>query len=177
VVLIGHSMGGVIATAYAQRADPRLAALVLSGPVIGGNPAFESLLTMDPIPDVPIDPSILSRDDEVGRAYAADPLIWHGPFKRPTLEALFAMIAKIQAGPGLGSLPTLWLHGDQDALAPLEATRAAIDTVRGDELEEHVYPGALHEIFNETNRDEVLGDVTAFIDRALERERVPGMQV
>jgi alpha-beta hydrolase superfamily lysophospholipase len=28
-----------------------------------------------------------------------------------------------------------------------------------------MYPGAMHEIFNETNKDEVLGDVTDFIGR------------
>jgi len=30
-------------------------------------------------------------------------------------------------------------------------------------FEEKVYPGAAHEIFNETNKDEVLADMTAFI--------------
>jgi alpha-beta hydrolase superfamily lysophospholipase len=80
------------------------------------------------------------------------------------------MIAEIQAGPQLGTLPTLWIHGEQDALAPLEPTRVAIEGVRGDRLEQHIYPGALHEIFNETNRDEVLGDVTSFIDQVLARE-------
>ena len=37
---------------------------------------------MDEIPDVPLDPETLSRDPEVGAAYAADELVWHGPFKR-----------------------------------------------------------------------------------------------
>src|SRR4051812_8114095 len=36
--LIGHSMGGLIATRYAQRHGDELAALVLSGPAVGGNP-------------------------------------------------------------------------------------------------------------------------------------------
>src|SRR5512141_1608265 len=41
VALIGHSMGGLIATRYAQRFGDELSALVLSGPVVGANPAFE----------------------------------------------------------------------------------------------------------------------------------------
>src|SRR5215208_6183994 len=118
VVLIGHSMGGLIATRYAQRFGEELTALVLSGPVIGGNPAFEQLLAMDPIPHVPIDPAVLSRDAAVGEAYAAD-----------------------------------------DQLVPLDATRPAIERLRGAKFEEHVYDGARHEVFNETNRDEVLDDV------------------
>jgi alpha-beta hydrolase superfamily lysophospholipase len=34
-------------------------------------------------------------------------------------------------------------------------------------LQEKVYASARHEIFNETNKEEVLADVTGFIDRAL----------
>ena len=84
-MLIGHSMGGLVATRYAQLHGSELAALVLSGPAIGGNPGIEALLAMDPIPDLPIDPSTLSRDPEVGRTYLEDPLVWHGPFRRATL--------------------------------------------------------------------------------------------
>jgi len=168
VALIGHSMGGIIATRYVQRraADPegnQLAALVLSGPVIGGNPGFQMLLSMDPIPEVPIDPATLSRDPAVGEAYAADELVWHGAFKRETLEALFRAIDEIAAGPGFGSLPTLWIHGELDALAPMEQTRPAVERVKGDVFEERVYEGAQHEVFNETNKDEVLADVTGFL--------------
>jgi alpha-beta hydrolase superfamily lysophospholipase len=34
-------------------------------------------------------------------------------------------------------------------------------------LEQRIYPGARHEIFNEINRDEVLDDVIGFVQRAL----------
>jgi alpha-beta hydrolase superfamily lysophospholipase len=166
VVLIGHSMGGIIAARYAQQHGGELAALVLSGPAIGGNPGFEMLLSMDPIPEIPIDPETLSRDPAVGAAYAADELVYHGAFKRETLEAMFASIGAIAAGPRF-EMPTLWIHGEEDALAPLEVTRAAFGKVAGDDAEFRVYDGARHEIFNETNQDEVLGDVTAFVDRSL----------
>lgn len=167
VVLIGHSMGGIVATRFAQFRAGRLAALVLSGPAIGGNPAIEALLTMDPIPEVPIDPSTLSRDPEVGRAYMEDPLVWHGPFRRATLAAMFAAIRAIGEGPSLGALPTLWLHGEDDALIPLAETRAAVERIGGERLESIIYPGARHEVLNETNRSEVLAAVTSFIDRVL----------
>jgi alpha-beta hydrolase superfamily lysophospholipase len=167
VVLIGHSMGGIVATRYAQRHPSELAALVLSGPAIGGNPELEALLATGPVPDVPIDPSVLSRDPEVGRAYMDDPLVWHGPFRRATLEALFAAVRAIAAGPRLGPLPMLWVHGEDDKLTPLAETRPAMERVRGERFEAIIYPGARHEVFNETNRDEVLAAVTSFIDRAL----------
>jgi alpha-beta hydrolase superfamily lysophospholipase len=162
-VLVGHSMGGIIATRYAQQHRDELAALVLSGPAIGGNPALIGLLELDPIPDVPIDPAILSNDPAVGEAYAADPLVYHGPFRRETLLAMGGAIEAIAAGPSLGDLPTLWIHGELDQLAPLEHATAAVDTIKGSALQSKVYPGAQHEIFNETNQDEVLADVVRFV--------------
>ena len=53
--------------------------------------------------------------------------------------------------------------------APLAPTRAAIDRIRGDQLEEQIYPGARHEILNETNREEVLDEVASFLDGVVSR--------
>jgi alpha-beta hydrolase superfamily lysophospholipase len=168
VVLIGHSLGGLIATRFVQRDQPELAALVLSGPLIGGNPQIEALLAMDPLPDIPIDPSILSRDPAVGEAYANDPLVYHGPLQRETLTAISTAAREVRAGPNFGDLPTLWIHGEEDFLVPLDVTNEAVQIVRGTKLEEHIYSGARHEVFNETNRDEVLDDVVRFLRRELE---------
>ncbi len=166
VVLIGHSMGGLVATRYAQR-GVALDALVLSGPVIGGNPDIAALLELPELPEVPLDPSLLSRDPAVGEAYAADELVYHGPFQKVTLEAMFAAADAVRTGDRLGDVPTLWLHGELDALAPLAATRPVFERSAAPHAEEKVYPGAQHEIFNETNQDEVLDDVVAFLERAL----------
>jgi alpha-beta hydrolase superfamily lysophospholipase len=169
VAMLGHSLGGIVATRFVQRGDHGLSALVLSGPVIGGNPDFEGLLALDPIPDVPIDPAMLSRDPAVGEAYANDPLVYHGPLSRTTLESLFGAVDKIAAGPDLGALPTLWVHGEEDPLAPLAVTRDAIERIRGERLEEHIHPGARHEVLNETNREDVLDEVASFLDAVTPR--------
>src|SRR4051812_4680603 len=165
--LIGHSMGGLIAARYGQRYGEELAALVLSAPAVGGNPEIEALAALDPIPDVPIDPAVLSRDPEVGRAYAEDPLVYHGPFRRETLLGFGAAVAAVAEGGTFGDLPTFWIHGADDQLVPLVHTRPAIEAVRGERFEEKIYPGARHEVFNETNRDEVLDDVVAFLRRSV----------
>ncbi len=162
VVLLGHSMGGLIATRYAQQHAEKLTALVLSGPVIGGNPGFAQLLEMDPIPEIPIDPAALSRDPAVGEAYGADELVYHGPFRRETLLAMFGAVEHVAAGPKL-ELPVLWLHGELDELAPYDVSGEAAAKIRTPSWQEKMYPGAMHEILNETNKDEVIGDVLAFI--------------
>ncbi|MYR41316.1 alpha/beta hydrolase [Streptomyces sp. SID5910] len=169
VVVLGHSMGGLIASRYAQRHPEGLTALVLSGPVIGDWELPRRLLALDEIPDTPISPSSLSRDPAVGAAYAADPLVWHGPMKRPTLEAFVRTLETVAKGGDVGRLPLLWVHGDDDRLVPLPGSRAGVEQLSGGDLTERIYPGARHEVFNETNRAEVFADVTRFLDGVLAR--------
>ena len=163
VVLIGHSMGGMIAARYAQRYGSELAAVVLSGPVLGHWATVDSLLAADEMPDTPIDPSTLSRDPEVGRAYVADPLVWHGPFERATVQALKICLDTITAAGSVDSVPVLWLHGEDDRLVPLDGTATGWSSFAGRSSSSKFYPGARHEIFNETDRDEVLDDVVGFV--------------
>jgi alpha-beta hydrolase superfamily lysophospholipase len=167
-VLVGHSMGGNIAARFVQlHHGTRLRALVLSGPVLGGNPEVFALADHEPIPNVPVDPGVLSRDSSVGVAFAADPLVYHGPYRRRTIEAYRESVARIASGGSLGPVPTLWIHGENDQLAPLNLTRAAIERVKGPDFQEIVYQGARHEIFNETNREQVIADLLSFLSKAL----------
>lgn len=167
VILIGHSMGGMIAARYTQRYGEQLAAAVLSGPVLGSWQTVDELLPLETIPSTPIDPAALSRDDAVGRAYEADPLVWHGDFKRPTLQGLSDAMATIDAAGSIGDLPLLYLHGEEDQLVPIGPSLAGLETLRGGATEVITYPGARHEIFNETDRSQVLADVIAFARRVL----------
>jgi alpha-beta hydrolase superfamily lysophospholipase len=167
IVMVTHSMGGMIGLRYVERHPGELAGLVASGPILGAPALMGQLLALDRIPDVPIDPAVLSRDEAVGRAYADDPLVWHGPFKRPTVVALTVFLLAIALDARLITTPVLWLHGAEDQLVLVEETRRGIEALRaaGADIEERIYPGARHEVFNETNRDEVLADTAAFVER------------
>lgn len=168
LVLVGHSMGGLIAARYAQRYAGEPAALVLSGPVIGAWELPGRLLAFDEIPDTPVSPAALSRDPAVGAAYAGDPLVWHGPMKRPTLEAFVRTLETVAEGGGIGRLPLLWLHGEDDRLVPLPGSRVGVERLGGDRVTERIYPGARHEVFNETNKAEVFADLLRFLDDVLD---------
>ncbi|WP_028659822.1 alpha/beta hydrolase [Nocardioides insulae] len=167
VVLVGHSMGGMIAARYAQRFGSGLAAVVLSGPVLGKWAAASALLEAEEIPDAPIDPATLSRDPAVGAAYVADPLVWHGSFKRPTVAGMAAMLETIDSAGRVDTCPVLWLHGEEDPLVPYDGSAAGWATYAGAGAESKSYPGARHEIFNETNREDVLVDLLDFVHRQL----------
>ncbi|MFY4720912.1 alpha/beta hydrolase [Streptomyces sp. LaBMicrA B280] len=169
LVLVGHSMGGLIAARYAQLHREELAALVLSGPVIGAWELPGRLLALPEIPDTPISPGALSRDPAVGAAYAADPLVWHGPMKRPTLQAFTRTLDAVAAGGGVAGTPVLWLHGDDDRLVPLSGSRPGVERLADGDLTERIFPGARHEVFHETVREEAFAEVTRFLERVLAR--------
>jgi alpha-beta hydrolase superfamily lysophospholipase len=40
-------------------------------------------------------------------------------------------------------------------------------------VEQHVYPEARHEVFNETNRDEVVGDLVTWLEARLDEAPRP----
>ncbi|GAB2762288.1 alpha/beta hydrolase [Streptomyces bullii] len=168
VVMVGHSMGGLIAARYAQRYGAELAALVLSGPVIGQWETPRRLLAHaevhGEIPDVPISPAALSRDPAVGAAYAADPLVWHGPMKRPTVQAFARTLETVAKDGAVRGLPLLWLHGEDDRLVPLPGSRVGVEELSGGAATVRIFPGARHEVFNETDRELVFADLKDFLD-------------
>jgi alpha-beta hydrolase superfamily lysophospholipase len=168
IVLIGHSMGGLIATRYAQQYGDGIAALVLSAPLVG-NPGTGALLALEPLPEIPIDPTVLSRDELVQKAYATDPLIYHGGFKRATLAAMAAALLDAALDAQLVRGPVLWQHGEDDQLIPLAGSRRLIEQLRNAQVTARHYPGARHEIFNELGRDEILEDTARYIDDVVRR--------
>jgi alpha-beta hydrolase superfamily lysophospholipase len=169
ILLVGHSMGGLLATIFVQEAGRPVDALVLSSPLLGANPALEALLDLEQIPEVPIDPSVISRDEKEQDAYLDDPMIYHGPFRRETLEGLVTTIARARDGAGFGDLPVLWIHGTGDMLVPYELTAATMEILSGPGTEPKTYDEARHELFHETSHEETYKDVLEFIARQFPR--------
>jgi alpha-beta hydrolase superfamily lysophospholipase len=169
VVMVAHSMGGLIGALYAQRHGGELAGLVLSAPSIGLAAVLAPVLVQLPegveLPDEPIDPAVLSRDPSIGKAYANDPLVWHGGWKRVTLEAFLAANEAIDAGPGFGELPLLYIHGEADQLVPMAVAQPAVHRLAGDDFAEEIVPEARHETFNELEKEGTIGLVADFAER------------
>jgi alpha-beta hydrolase superfamily lysophospholipase len=171
VVLLGHSMGGLIALSYVLSARPRPDLLALSAPALGASipaplrsiaPALARLAPRAKVP-APITGDLLATDPAVGEAYDADPLI-----VRTTTPALgAALIRQMQwANANLDrlDLPTLVLHGADDQIVPARSTRAMADLPL---VTRRTYPGLRHEIFNEPNHGAILQDLADWIDGRL----------
>jgi len=114
----------------------------------------------------------LSRDEAEVDAYVADP--WCG-FDVPeeTIPSLFAPAGRL-ADPAVldgirSDLPILVASGSDDPLAGggelVELLAQRYRDAGVADVAVKVYPGARHEILNETNRDEVTGDVVDWLAR------------
>jgi alpha-beta hydrolase superfamily lysophospholipase len=195
-LLIGHSMGSVIALAGAERDGGDLAGLVLSGP-LGVNPDLVDIVTQLEVAlaagmgDQPMDAlggfnaafepartsyDWLSRDEAEVDAYLADPLAGDDmPLTYGYAAGVFGMNIRAASAEGVAELPdglpVLLLSGQRDPVGGADAGQvtalAGLLRDRGLPVEQHVYPEARHEVFNETNRDEVVADLVGWIDARL----------
>jgi alpha-beta hydrolase superfamily lysophospholipase len=176
LVLLGHSMGSFAAQAYLPEHSALIDGVILSGTAAvdlldagrskgwkleDANAAFAN-------PRTPFD--WLSRDAAVVDAYIADPLCGFtiNPASRESLSETCARataeasIARIRA-----DLPLFGITGDHDAVNNnLEWFHPLLDRYRRGgmtNVSSHVYGGARHEVFNETNRDEVVANVVSWL--------------
>lgn len=171
VYLLGHSMGGQIALAYALDHQDALAGLVLSAPALASDavpkaavPVLRVLAKVAPtLRPAGIDGTKISKDPAVVAAYQADPLVHQG---NPTLGLSAALFAQFDALPerarGL-RLPLLLQHGTADALTDPAGTKALESTAGSSDLTVHWYEGYWHEIYNEPERATPLKDLREWL--------------
>jgi alpha-beta hydrolase superfamily lysophospholipase len=165
LVLVGHSMGGLLTARFAERWPDEVAGIAFCGAVIGDWQWAREVLTQPELPHIPFDPAALSRDPRAGVGYAADPLVYHGQYKRGLLEAEVEALDAMQRDMDRLTMPVLFLHGTSDPFVPWERSLQAVRDMPTEDLTVHVYPGARHEVLNETNRDEVIVDLADWLDR------------
>lgn len=168
LVLLGHSWGSLIAQSIANAHSEDYDALILTGTALrtlrhlnGGDLAkrharpggtgFEWL----------------SRDDAVGRAFLADPLTFTA-----NATKLFGIADSLRL---LGrpardlphDIPVLIQIGSEDPLGGVRSVEllaeAYLTRSHLSDVELIIYPDARHEVFNETNRDEVVADTIGWL--------------
>lgn len=165
VVVAGHSMGGLITARFAQRVPTRPAGLVFLGAVLGDWAWAREALALPALPPVDSDPGGMSRDPDACRAYAEDPLVYHGRYHRELLEAEVECLDRVAENLGRITSPILFLHGTADPFVPYEPSLAAARSTASDDITVKLYADAKHELVNEVNAAEVLSDVASFATR------------
>ncbi len=172
--LIGHSMGGLIALRYLARTNGTINGAVISAPLIKVAvpvPAHKLMIArvgawMAPRfrLDNEINPAHLSRDPEVGRAYAADPLVNRKVSTKWFAEATRAMEEVAQWAPQIKT-PILVMHGTEDRLASVDATNRLFENIASSDKELVIYSGFYHELFNEPEKQQVFERVTEWLEK------------
>ena len=184
LVLLAHSMGSFAVQQYLLDHSDRVDAVVLTGTT--------ALDQLEPALDLdkPIDLAVfnaafapartefdwLSRDEAIVDAYIADPRCGFG-IDIDAAKGMFAG-ARRMAEPGQVAavrpdLPLYIAAGESDPVnANLALLNVLIDRYRAAGLTDvtvRTYPGARHEILNETNRDEVVASIIDWIDQVLSK--------
>lgn len=162
VIMLGHSMGGLLSSRFAQRNPGALAGLVLCGAVVGDWNWAREVLEGAEMPPAPDEWSGMSRDPQTVHEYSTDPLVYRGAYKRPLLEAEVVALDRFMDQIELIDIPVLFLHGDADPYVPYMTSLAAAKAFPTYDLTVRVYPGARHEVLNEINKAEVIAEVADF---------------
>jgi len=189
LILLAHSMGSFAAQQYLLDHSADVAGVVLTGTAVIDllEPALDLSQPLDlamfnaAFAPARTDFDWLSRDEAIVDAYIADPACGFGIDAEAT-KAMFAGARRLadpaQVAAMRPDLPVYIAAGENDPvngglalLTPLtdryQAAGLADVTVR-------VYPGARHEILNETNRDEVIAELNAWLDRVVTDPGQPG---
>ena len=172
--LLGHSAGGVVACLYAVENQAGLAGLIC-----------ESFAYQVPAPDFAL--AVLkglshlaphahvlrlknedfSRDPEVVGAMNKDPLIAHETQPTRTIAEMVRADERLKDAFRRITLPVLILHGTADKATRPSGSQFFFDQAGSVDKTLRLYEGHFHDLLNDFDKEEVVGDIRAWIDRRL----------
>lgn len=160
-VLLGHSLGGLVALRYAEQFPETLRGLILCSPWLAlarpfPAPARAVIGVLSVVaPRLHWDtsgrgggPDRVRRDPAMSRFVAADPLRVRRMTPRWFTEVTRAQRAAIDDAINL-DLPSLWLQAGSDHVVSAAVSRQAFDCVHHADKTFHLFPEAYHELHNE----------------------------
>ena len=174
LLLLGHSMGGLVAARFAALQRRPVDALVLSSPALdpGLNPVQKLLVAVLPslLPNLRVgnglDARLISHDPAVMAAYQSDPLV-HDRIAARLARFISDDSAAVRAAAPGWTLPTLLLYAGADKLVNPAGSRAFAAAAPAQVLTSQCFESLYHEIFNEAEpgRSRVLAALRGWLDR------------
>lgn len=176
--LFGHSLGGQITLNYLIERQPRCRGAIIAAPYLRLAfrperwrvalahavrwfwPSFTQRTVLAPVR--------LSRDAE-HLASLPDPALIHDRISARMYHAVKRGAASAMAGASRVHVPLLLLHGAEDSVTSMEATREFHALAGASDKTLKIYPGMLHETHNEIGREQVLADILDWIEARLDR--------
>jgi alpha-beta hydrolase superfamily lysophospholipase len=189
LILLAHSMGSFAAQQYLLDHSADVDGVVLTGTAVIDllEPALDLSQPLDlamfnaAFSPARTDFDWLSRDEAIVDAYIADPACGFGIDAEAT-RGMFAGARRLadpaQVAAMRSDLPVYIAAGENDpvngGLALLTPLTDRYQAAGLSDVTVRVYPGARHEILNETNRDEVIAELNAWLDRVVAGPGQPG---
>lgn len=172
-VLLGHSLGGAVAAAYAATNSAQLRALVLSAPALqlASRPraqvlAAKVLARVAPAAGVArIVPAKLNHDEANVSSYSTDPLVWHGKVPARAAVELYRAGRFVMSRAADITVPVLLLHGEKDEIVPVGTSREFFSTLGSVDKELRVFEGFYHEPFQELGNAEVMKGLVSWLSQ------------
>lgn len=168
VFMLGHSLGGFIAAAYALKYPGRLSGQVLSGAALMIQPGLAALEGVD-VSETPRAPIIntltdkVCRDPEVVRAYREDPLNLKEFTTRLMSESLLRGARWLMDRQVEYTCPCLILHGGADQIVTPDTSSYFYQHIASRDKKLKIYDGLYHEILNEPEKDAVIKDIHVWL--------------
>ena len=178
VFLVGHSMGGLIGAVYLLDHQAELTGAVLSGPAVkvhgSVSPAviFVGKLISVLMPKlglIGLEAEGVSRDPAVVQAYVNDPLVCRGKVTARLSAEFVKAIRRLAAEATKITLPILILQGSADRLVDPKGAQMLYNAVNSVDKTIKIYDGLYHEVYNEPEHGQVLGDVKVWLETYLSR--------
>ena len=173
-LLLGHSMGGVLAAELVLGRGVPVSGLIMSSPALATDMSavqralVAAMLRLAPATALPngLDPQQLSHDPQVARAYVADPLV-HRRICARLARWIVDAGARARESAAALEVPALLLVAGADTLVAPAGSRAFAQRAPKARLSVHWYDDLRHELFKESEprRAQVFADMGDWLRR------------
>lgn len=171
IVVLAHSVGAVLASAWVHDYAPPIRALVLGSPALRVRlyvpfaiPGLRLLMRLRPKSSVTsyVKGKLLTHDPRRRADYDNDPLITQS-IAVNILLGLHDTATRLMADAAAITVPTLMLNSGADWVVKQSAQRAFFKALGARDKEMHVFPGFLHDTFGEKDRHLPIAEARRFI--------------